>query len=265
MKSRKKIKQTASALLCALFIFLTPVLFSSCRKTSAEDFIFAPVEGGYKITSVTVLRDDVRLPDSCNGQPVVAIGDQAFYRNGTIRSLEIPNSYKFIGESAFAGCERLKRVTFDAGGSCEIGESAFADCALLEKVEFSSSVWSIGESSFSGCKNLGRLKLDETLLNIGRDAFRNCEQLVIDAPEGSYAYEYAKNDPQLSTSFAETDKPAYILIAGAVALGVGFSVFLRIHDKKKARKAQEEALKNSACAEKNGESSEKDENDQNDT
>ena len=230
-------------LICAAL--LLPALFSSCAENPEEDYVFAEFGDGYAITSVKGLRRDVDLPSVYNGRPVVAVANDAFVRNGTVRNLTIPNSIKNIGERAFAECADLKSVTFEGGGSCEIGEGAFTDCSDLSEITFNSSVHTIGARAFENCRKLGKVVLDKAVLYIGEDAFKNCEQIYIDAPEDSYAQTYARAN-HLNTSYIETDRPTYLLIVGAVVLGIGIAVFLRIHDRKKAVRLSSEAaeLKN---------------------
>ena len=53
---------------------------------------------------------DIVLPDAVGRKPVTAIGKKAFCRQRTVRELRsvtIPESVTFIGEQAFAGCEKM--------------------------------------------------------------------------------------------------------------------------------------------------------------
>ncbi len=57
--------------------------------------------------------------------PVVAIADGACTNNNTITALTIGPNVKSIGQDAFKGCKKLKKVTIKANKSLVIGKDAF--------------------------------------------------------------------------------------------------------------------------------------------
>ena len=72
-------------------------------------------------------------------------------------------TYKCIGNEAFIGCKKLKKLSL---GKIElIGNKAFKDCISLTNIKFSPNLMNIGEDAFLGCTNLkeveflGALKL----------------------------------------------------------------------------------------------------------
>ncbi len=72
-------------------------------------------------------------------------------------------TYKCIGNEAFRGCKKLKKLSL---GKIElIGNKAFQDCISLTNIKFSPNLMNIGEDAFLGCTNLkeveflGALKL----------------------------------------------------------------------------------------------------------
>ena len=89
---------------------------------------------------------------------------------GNETKVVIPDSVKEIGEDAFRGCESLKEITIPDSVT-EIGECAFFCCKSLEEITIPDSVKKIGKGTFSGC-----------------------EDLVIKAPENSFAQKYAEEN-----------------------------------------------------------------------
>ena len=72
---------------------------------------------------------NVKIPDdiTVNGKkyPVTAVADKAF-QNMNVTGVTLGGSLKSIGESAFAGCRKLKKITIK-GNVTKIGKKAFAD------------------------------------------------------------------------------------------------------------------------------------------
>ncbi len=78
-----------------------------------------------------------------------------------------------IGNSAFASCTDLNKITISEGVT-NIEASAFSNCSHLEIVTISSTVTNIGDSAFSDCRNI--------------DTVYNCSRLDIVAGSSSHGY-----------------------------------------------------------------------------
>ena len=132
--------------------------------------------------------NDIVIPDG-----VTIIGESAFRYCKNIESVTIPNGVTTIGASAFEHCTNLRSVEIPSSVT-EIGEKAFEGCKNLWGINIPDSVTSIGAYAFSECTRLGRIKIPSSVTEIGEGAFNGCYQLVITAPEGSYAADYIEEN-----------------------------------------------------------------------
>ena len=67
----------------------------------------------------------------------------------TMEAVQLPSTMTTVGDSAFAGCFRLKDLTLPAAVA-EIGDNAFAGCKKLRSVTFNGNQPSVGSDLFSG-------------------------------------------------------------------------------------------------------------------
>ena len=67
----------------------------------------------------------------------------------TMEAVQLPSTMTTVGDSAFAGCFRLKDLTLPAAVA-EIGDNAFAGCKKLRSVTFNGNQPSVGTGLFSG-------------------------------------------------------------------------------------------------------------------
>ena len=78
---------------------------------------------------------------------VTSIGDYAYafgHANGSpLTSVQLPDTLKRIGESAFSGCNNLTEIALPEGLTT-IGEGAFGGCTALKELNIPRSVTSIG-------------------------------------------------------------------------------------------------------------------------
>ena len=107
---------------------------------------------------VTVISDEV-FYGSVNvffevvlPQTLTEIGYKAF-AFAYIRSLELPENVKKLGESSFYGCFNLETVKLNEGLE-EIGYQAFADCDDLIEINIPSTVKHIDETAFDRSDNV---------------------------------------------------------------------------------------------------------------
>lgn len=156
----------------------------------------------------------VFIPDTIEGYPVTAIGDEAFYDCTSITAVTIPSSIKKIGEDAFESTTYAPNFTkvyiqdlaawcaIDFDEYChvldgralyvdynatelvipdtvtEIGDYAFSGCTSIETVVIGDSVTDIGEGAFEYCSNLQSVTMGSNVVLVQDYAFYTCESLI---------------------------------------------------------------------------------------
>ena len=139
------------------------------------------------------ISGDIVIPDTIEGYPVTAIGDEAFLNCYMVKSIEIPNSVKTIGRGAFSFCYELESIIIPDGVSA-IDDFAFNSCEKLENISIPSSVKTIGKSAFVYCYNLSGFVVDENNEQYTNDAygvlFNKDKTMLIQYPIGNKLSEY---------------------------------------------------------------------------
>lgn len=87
---------------------------------------------------------------------VIDIGDFAFAKSPTLKTVTIGGSVKNIGNHAFEECSLLESATID-GCVTDIGDSAFDRCGALKTLTIGENVVKIGQNAFSWCDVLNKV------------------------------------------------------------------------------------------------------------
>ena len=82
-------------------------LFAETPVTPASDFTYESTEGGVTVTGYTGGEIVVVIPDTLDGNPVVAIAEKAFAGNGSLKAVSVPDTVTDIGKGAFEGCKAM--------------------------------------------------------------------------------------------------------------------------------------------------------------
>ncbi len=98
------------------------------------------------------------------------------FENTALERVNVPDSVKYIGENAFAGCAKLERIALSAGLG-EIKENTFCWCKSLTEVIFPPALSAIRSEAFEGCESLVSVTLPEGVQSIGQGAFAGCRKL----------------------------------------------------------------------------------------
>ena len=171
---------------------------------------------------------------------VTDIGTQAFLGSEKLESVTLPDSLARIGTAVFGLAPALAEVRISPdhpvyemngpllvnrqdqeivsvlnnlpavcsipAGIRTIGPMAFQGCGGLEELTVPEGVTKIRWSAFSGCDRLREITLPASLEDIGTDAFEYSKDLLIKAPAGSWAEQYAgENGYTFEALPAETD------------------------------------------------------------
>ena len=134
------------------------------------------------ITSCKSSATEVIIPDTIEGYPVTAIGNEAFYYCSKLSKITIPKSIVTIDGSAFYGCEKLLTAgPIGSGSNIEfawdtaIPNNAFSGCNSLVSVYVPDGIATIGYNAFYGCETLSDINLPDGIISIGEFAFQNTE------------------------------------------------------------------------------------------
>ena len=101
-----------------------------------------------------------------------------------IKTLDYPESYKFIRNYGFSCCSSLTSITIPYGVK-SIESGTFCDCSSLTSITIPDGVTSIGYEAFEGCSSLTSITIPDGVENIGHYAFSHCSSLTsITIPDG---------------------------------------------------------------------------------
>lgn len=133
----------------------------------------------YDTASGTVLGPEnqssirsAKILSEVDGVKITKIADSAFEGCANLRTVEITEGIKTVGNSAFIGCTGLERVYFSKNSeAASIGESAFEDCGKLNYVILPEQLTTIREGTFAGCGGLTSIYIPAKVTTIEAGAF----------------------------------------------------------------------------------------------
>lgn len=142
--------------------------FRYCDKLEYE-----VVDGIKYLCNWAIDSEDYRKTYSIR-EGTVGLSDR-FMSFKRLQSIELPNSLKFIGESAFEDCPYLKSIMIP-GNVVSIGEKAFSQCPALESIIVPEKVTYIGECVLENCSGLVSIEVSED--NPVYDSRENCNAII---------------------------------------------------------------------------------------
>ena len=115
---------------------------------------------GKKLLTCAVHRPVVDVVPGCE-----EIARKAFAGNIELASVNLPESVRAIGASAFAGSGL---VEFESGGGLrEVGTRAFARCNKLAHVQLAEGLECVGDEAFAHCHALAQISMPSSLRDLG--------------------------------------------------------------------------------------------------
>lgn len=127
--------------------------FSDCGFTGSVN-LNNVVEFGEASFEYCHFSGDLIIPEGTIEIPNRFINQK--YHDGKLSSIVLPKTIRKIGDSAFYGQLKLRKVTM-SDGLLSIGSSAFYNCGHLTSLELPTTIQMIGKGAFNDCNNLSSI------------------------------------------------------------------------------------------------------------
>ena len=127
--------------------------FGGCNKLTY-------VDGGCTYVGSWLILCDISATSATIKNNTVGIANSAF-SGGSLATVTIPSTVKYVGDAAFMRCASLFEVKADASAIVSIGDEAFAECSSLSRVQLPATVSSIGEKVFTSCPMLSSITVPD--------------------------------------------------------------------------------------------------------
>lgn len=114
-------------------------------------------------TAIQYVLKDIATENLVIPDGVTMIGEYAFTKQPSLKTVSLPASIKTIGSYAFQNCYNLEKVTFRQDANVAetmtaVNSYTFAGCrSLKEIVNLPSTITSLGISAFEGCHKLSKM------------------------------------------------------------------------------------------------------------
>ena len=122
----------------------------------------------------------LNIPEEIDGYTITKINDGAFYGENCF-IVFIPETIEYIGEGAFAYCEKLDGIhgLEKCTNLKEIKPNTFRSCYDLNTITLPEGLEKIGENAFYKCyKYLTEINIPSTVTTIEFGAFASCQELT---------------------------------------------------------------------------------------
>lgn len=169
---------------------------------------------------------------------VTHIDNSAFYECYKVTSIEIPNSVKEIGTSAFAYTS-ITTITIPDKVTV-LSYDLFRGCSKLEIVHIGSGVTTIHGDSFSGCTAVKQITLSDNVATVEPTAFLDCKNLETPVYNATFFIRMSANHNGLYTipdgittildyAFSECKGVSEVVLPNSISL-IGTNAFLNCSD-----------------------------------
>lgn len=170
-----KLRVLSAFLAVAMLLTLLPAA-AFAAPAPESDFEYGVNKGTATITKYKGAGGTVEIPATLGGSPVTGIQMQAFIECASLKSVSMPESMTWIGDSAFAGCTGLEQVEISPNLTA-IGSKSFYSCSDLTSVVVPDKVTSIGSLAFFGCLNLESITIPASVTTLDSTFVFGCTNL----------------------------------------------------------------------------------------
>ena len=167
----------SKAQICATKDNIPFVEYMDCLyETPVSSFEYEVQNGNIIITKFIGEETNIYIPVNINGNPVTAIGENAF-QDSKIVNVIISDNIKNIGDYSFQRCSELTSIAIPDTVTY-MGKYSFYGCTKLSNIDLPNGITSIEDYSFSNCSNLSNVTIPDTVLSIGLHSFSSCGKLT---------------------------------------------------------------------------------------
>jgi len=155
-RNMKSIKIKAAVFTSAVLLLGGSTIIKAAEKPQDTLFYKVTGEGEAVITGCAPRTEELSIPSTIEGLPVVGIGERAFSGRTDIRRLLVGEGIRYIATGSFAGCVNLEEIELEEGLQY-IGSEAFCGDAAIGEISLPQSVLYVGEKAFGDCLGLAAL------------------------------------------------------------------------------------------------------------
>lgn len=170
----KKAMSILLSVMMVLTVFTVIPLTVSAEKSGDYEYELLD-DSTAKITGYSGTDVKPVIPSEVSGHTVTALGG-AFFKNGNITEITLPDGLKEVGQLAFYQCNNLKSIIIPETVTA-IGYNAFNGCSSLEDISLPSGLTEIPSRLFMGCSNLKSIEIPKGVTTIHNFAFSECSSL----------------------------------------------------------------------------------------
>lgn len=192
-------------------------------KVQEGDFIFTYFNGVAPCQYVGRSGDWV-IPSSAVNMPVTGVSFYLFNAYSTVETLYIPETVKNLETAGLNYCSKLKKIevaennTSFASVDGVLFDKSVSNLLIYptgkEETSFAipNTIKQLGESVFERNTNLTDVLIPASVTSIGKEPFNDNSKITIYADEGTYGYEFAKQNgiackPTSEFEGGETQEP----------------------------------------------------------
>lgn len=170
-----KLRVLSAFLAVAMLLTLLPAA-AFAAPAPESDFEYGVNKDTATITKYKGAGGTVEIPATLGGYPVTGIQMQAFIECASLKSVSMPESITWIGDSAFAGCTGLEQVEISPNLTA-IGSKSFYSCNGLTSVVVPDKVTSIASLAFFGCLKLESITIPASVTTLDSSFVYGCTNL----------------------------------------------------------------------------------------